>query len=122
MSAKPFVVNNNAAAAVTFSPTVALKDGQQYLDGTVPLSAPRGTVVKHSMADLSKNASTDRHYVQFTKTVFDANGVPFTASIAVSVVLPRTQVTSADVLDLRAFAKNFIGDAAIWPAFTQGDY
>lgn len=122
MSAKTFVVKNNAAANITFSPSVPLKDGQQYLDQSTSLAAPRGAVVKHTMPDLSIGSASDRHYVQFSKTVFDANGKAFQAKIAVSVEVPRTQITSADVADLKSFAKEFIGDATIFQAFLNGDY
>lgn len=122
MGAKQFAVNNSAAAAITFIPTTVLKDGQQYLDNATVLTSPRGAVVKHTMATLTEQSASDRHYAQFTKTVYDSLGKPQTASIAISVVAPRTLVTAADVDDLRSFAKNFVGDATIWPAFIKGDY
>lgn len=122
MGAKNFAVNNSAAAAVTFIPTVVLKDGQQYLDNATALTSPRGAVIKHAMAALNQQSASDRHYAQFTKTVYDSQGNPQTASVAVSVVAPRTLLSAADMEDLRAFTRNFLGDAAIWPAFVKGDY
>lgn len=122
MSGKSFSVNNQAAAAITFNPTIAIKDGIQYIDSTASLSAPRVAAVKHNIAALTSVKASDRHYVQFSKTLFDANGAPYTASVAVSVVIPRSVIASGDVLDLRAFAKNFIGTDTIWNALIQGDY
>lgn len=122
MGSKAFAVNNSAAASITFNPSINLKDGVSYLDTTTELSSPRGAVVKHTMGNLTEAAAVDRHYIQFTKTVYDAMGKPQTASVAISVVIPRTQITAAHVEDLRAFAKNFAGDNVIWPAFCRGDY
>lgn len=112
MAGKTFSVNNAAAAAVTFNPTTALKDGVNYVDSATALSAPRLAVVKHTLAPSTKASGVDRHYVQFSQTRYDANGVPYTYSIGFTEVVPRTVITAADVADGRAFAKNFIGDAA----------
>lgn len=122
MAGKSFGVKNAAATLITFNPTIAIKDGYQYIDSTSNLSNPRLAQVKHNIASLSSNMASDRHYVQFTKTMFYANGAPYTASVAVSVVIPRSVVPASDTSDLRKFAKDFIDTDAIWNGFVQGDY
>lgn len=122
MAGKTFAVNNVAAAAVTFNPTISLKDGQQYADSATTLQAPRFAVVKHTIAGSSSNQAVDRHFLAFSKTVYDTNGKGFTAQVGVSFTVPRTQVSSADLADLRAFAKNFLADDAKCNALLLGDY
>lgn len=122
MSGKSFSVNNAAAASITFNPTIPVKDGVQYIDSSSVLSAPRLATIKHNIALATQNQASDRHYVQFQKTVFDANGKAFTASVGVSIVIPRTVVSSGDVADLRAFAKNLLGTDLIWNGLVLGDY
>jgi hypothetical protein len=122
MSGKSFSVNNAAAASITFNPTIALKDGQQYIDSASTMSAPRLAVVKHTIPLTDSLSKPDRHYVQFSKTMYDANGKAFPARFAISVEAPRTVVTAAEMADLAAFVKNFVGTPAIWNAFLLGDY
>jgi hypothetical protein len=122
MSGKSFSVNNAAAASITFNPTIALKDGQQYIDSASSMAAPRLAVVKHTIPTTDSVSKPDRHYIQFSKTVYDSNGKAFPARISISCEIPRTTVTAADVADLRAFIQNFAGTAVIWNAFLLGDY
>ena len=122
MSGKSFSVNNAAAAAVTFNPTVTLKDGVQYIDASSTLSSPRLAAIKHNIAPATQNLASDRHYVQFTKTMFDAAGKAYTASVGISVVIPRSVIQAGDVADLRSFAKNLLGTDVIWNGLVQGDY
>lgn len=122
MAGKSFSVNNAAAAAIAFTPTTALKDGNNYVDGTTALSSPRIAVVKHTLAPSNKASGVDRHFVQFSQVRYDANGTPYTASIGVSLIIPRTVVTPTDVADLTAFAKNVLGTPAILGALMLGDY
>lgn len=122
MAGKSFSVNNAAAASITFNPTITLKDGVQYIDSSSSLSAPRLCVVKHTIPDTKTALVSDRHYVQFSKTLYDANGQPFTAKVATTVDIPRTVVSSADVADLRAFVKNLLASDTIWNGLVVGDY
>lgn len=122
MAGKTFSVNNAAAAAITFNPTTNLKDGVNYVDSTTALSAPRLAVVKHTLAPSTKSAGIDRHYVEFSQTRYDANGLAFTARVGVSLVVPRTVTTTADVADLVAFSKNFLADTAKMASLQLGDY
>lgn len=122
MSGKSFVVNNNAAAAITFNPTVAITGGQQYIDSSSNMLAPRIAQVKHTIPPISSNKSADRHFVQFSKTMYDATGVAYVASVGVSVVIPRQVVTNSEVADLRKFGANFINTDTIWNGFVVGDY
>ena len=122
MAGKSFSVNNAAAASITFNPTIAVKDGTQYVDSSSSMSSPRLATVKHNIPSTSSNKSSDRHYVQFTKTIYDTNGQPFTASVGVSVVIPRSVITPGDTTDLRKFAQNFLGTDLIWNGLIIGDY
>lgn len=122
MSGKSFSVNNAAASAKTFTPTVPLKDGQQYVESSTPLTAPRMATIKHTIGSPTQSSAVDRHYVQFTKTVYDSLGKAFQASLGVSLVIPRTNIVASDVDDLVAFAKNLLGDATIMNGLKIGDY
>lgn len=122
MSGKSFSVKNAAAASIAFNPTIPVKDGVQYIDSTSVLSSPRLATVKHNIALATQSLASDRHYVQFQKTVFDANGKAFTASVGISIVIPRTVVSAGEVADLRAFAKDFLGTDTIWNGLVLGDY
>lgn len=122
MAGKTFSVNNAAAAAITFNPTILVKDGTQYVDPSTSLATPRMAIVKHTIPSTASASSVDRHYIQFQQTVYDANGKPFQASVSLSIVLPRTVVTGAQYADLRAFAKNFLANDTFMAALITGDY
>lgn len=122
MAGKSFSVNNAAAAAITFNPTVLVKDGTQYVDPSTSLATPRMAVVKHTMPGVGSASAVDRHYVQFQQTAYDANGKAFQAAVGISIVLPRTVVTPAQYADLVAFAKNFLSNAAFMASLITGDY
>lgn len=122
MAGKSFSVNNAAAAAITFNPTILVKDGTQYVDPSTSLATPRMAVVKHTMPGVGSASAVDRHYVQFQQTAYDTNGKAFQAAVGVSIVLPRTVVTPAQYADLVAFAKNFLSNAAFMASLITGDY
>lgn len=122
MSGKSFSVNNAAAASKTFTPTVSITGGTQYIDASVALTAPRIAVVKHTIAPMTQSSAADRHFVQFSKTAYDATGKAHTSSVGITLVIDRATVSSGDVDDLVAFAKNLLIDATILPGLKAGDY
>ena len=122
MAAKSFSVNNAAASSKTFTPTVPVSGGTQYVDASQALTAPRIAVIKHTIAPVSQSHAADRHYVQFLKTTYDSVGKAQTSSIGVSLVISRNGPSATDVADLVAFAKNFLGDSTILAGFEVGDY
>jgi hypothetical protein len=103
-------VNNNAAVAVVFKPSVTIKNGSRYMDAASSLGAPRTLDVTHVMNGPS-STSNDVHVVRFQQS--RANGVAQirTGYGEVRVSVPKDGLTATDIQDLGAFIRNSFTDA-----------
>lgn len=81
----------------------------QRIDSSTTLAEPCFMNVKHTVTGKGA-AAVDRHLVQFTLTKNDASGLPKTAVVNLTIAVPRTTITSADVKKITAHAVDFISD------------
>lgn len=119
MAGKSFTVADTAAANKTFTPTILVAGGSQYAETTSPF---RVATIKHTMPNLGQTGAVDKHLVQFQHMVPDALGKPVFATVNITVQFPRNTVSRANLNDLLAFAKNFIGSSTIVDGLVIGDY
>ena len=103
-------INDNAAVAKTFIPTVQIKDGYEYRDSTSATAAPRTLRVTHVLSALSTNSNT-KAGVRFTQVRLNSAGAVRTSYIDVTISAAKDGVTDADMLDLGAFVRNFLTNA-----------
>lgn len=76
---------------------MSIKDNEAiYRDQGSSLGNERVFRVAHTVA--KNNDGSDRHLVQCNRTDDDADGIPFTGSVYVVLNLPRSGVTSADLI------------------------
>lgn len=73
--------------------------GSKRIDISTTLSAPAFLVIKHTQSGKGKDLA-DRHLVQFTRTVLDSLGAPYTITTNFTLAVPRVAaVTAASVSD-----------------------
>lgn len=77
------------------------------IDNSTTLTAPRIMQIKHSVQKLQNGDVVDRHLVSFSHTVLDAANVPHTLVGNLTLAVPRSTITRANVDDVVAFLKNF---------------
>jgi len=104
------VINNFAAAAKTFIPTVQLPKGYQYRDSGSTADAPRTIDVLHEMGP-SGSASNSKHTVVFRQVRANSAGQLRTEYVKVEYSKPVDGTTPTDSSDLGAFVRNFLTDA-----------
>lgn len=103
-----------SAASKTFTPAVQIANGYQYSDTSSTVNSPRTLQVKHVMLPVSAQTGVDVHTVSFAHTVPDGTlGKNFTASVALTLRIPRTGPTLTNRRDLWTFIKNFLNDANV---------
>jgi hypothetical protein len=91
------VLDDVSGDDVTYRITGRDSGGSKRIDIATTLSAPAFLSVRHSST--GKGADTvDRHLVQFTRTLVDANGVPRTLTVNFTVAVPRSAVMTNTVV------------------------
>lgn len=107
------VIADHAAVNKTFVGQAPIVGGSNRLDSSTNLATPRTMSIRHS-ANGKGSSATDRHLVQFQVTKADVNGNPSYGTVNVTIALGRSgAVVASDILDLIAFAKNFLSDANV---------
>lgn len=108
------VLADYSAANKTFSPSIAVANGSQYVDVSSTVTSPRTLQIKHIMQPASGNTGADVHTVSFAHTVLDSvTSKPYTASIALTLRVPKVGPTIGNRRDLWTFVKNFLTDANV---------
>jgi len=106
-------IADHSAATKTFVSVSPIVGGSNRLDSSSTLAAPRTMSIRHTSTGKGSSA-VDRHLVQFQTTKVDASGNPYTATVNLTIAMARSgAVTSADVLDMISFIKNFLTDANV---------
>lgn len=105
-------INNNAAVAQTFNPSVAIDKGYEYRNGASTVSAPQTIEITHDMK-AAASASNDRHTVVFKQARANASAHMRTGFVQVTLSVPKDGLTATDVSDLGAYTRNFLTDANI---------
>lgn len=102
-------INNFAAVAKTFAPSVSVLNGYDYRETSSPAAAPLSLRITHNISAPS-SISNSKHGVRFTKAAMNASSQLRTGYIDVVVSHPKDGLTAADVSDLGAFVRNFLTD------------
>lgn len=103
-------INNFAAVAKVFTPSVAVPNGNDYRETSSPASAPLVLRVTHNIAAAS-SVSNSKAGVRFTKAAPNAASILRTGYIDVVLSYPKDGLSATDISDLGAFVRNFLTDA-----------
>jgi hypothetical protein len=106
------VLKNEAAASRTFTPVNVAANGITRLDAATTLAEPTRMVINHTTSGKG-DSLIDRHLIQFTRTELDANDVPYTTIVNLTIANPRKATGSATVKDLLSFLKDLIDTAGV---------
>jgi hypothetical protein len=96
--------------AIVYNQLFADSGGSKRYDVASTLIEPRNLVVKHSIQGSGADA-IDRHLVQFTHTKVTTSGAPKTATVNLTLSIPRDSVITATIVhDLVANLVDLISD------------
>lgn len=105
------VVKNAAAANVTLQRLNGDSQKVTYIDVSSTLATPRNMFISHQMS--SAQDGTDRHLVKLTKVALDANSRQCTATLNLTLNVPKLGIVRGDVDDLIAMVKEFLVTANV---------
>lgn len=103
-------INNFAAVAKIFTPSVSVPNGFDYREISTPAAAPLVLRVTHQIAAPSSNSNT-KAGVRFTKSALNSASAVRTGYVDVTISAPKDGLTTGDISDLGAFVRNFLTDA-----------
>jgi hypothetical protein len=113
MFADTLVIDTADGSDVTYKRRSTSSSSSEYIDAASTASAPGLLAIKHTSTGKG-NAAIDRHLVQFTRTVVDVNGNPYTTTVNFTVAVPRASAVTATVVkNLVANAIDFLADLSI---------
>jgi len=105
-------LKSSAGASHTFNLLYKDINGTKRIDVAGTLTEPGPNVIKHTTSGQGVNI-VDRHLIQFSKTLLDALGVPRTATVNMTIALPRSVVlTNTVVADLISYLVSLITDGS----------
>lgn len=108
------VLADYSAANKTFTPSVAVSNGNQYADVSSTVASPRSLTVKHVLLPASAQTGVEVHSLAFAHTAVDSvSGKMYTVSVTLTFRVPRTGPTLGNRRDLWTFVKNFLTDTNI---------
>lgn len=113
-----FTVKNAAAADKVFTPGVQTLGAQTYVGADSTGTATQLALVKHTFG--IEKGKIDKHLLQFTQNRANAAGLRGTVTVNVTVAVPPNGATAADLSDVIAFAKEFLGSATLVPKLLNG--
>lgn len=112
-------INNNAAVAKTFSPSIQVPNGYQYRETGSPADAPRTLDVLHVIANAA-SSSNSKHTLLFKQLRANGASLMRTGYIKTEISVPKDGLTATDVSDLAAFIRNFLTDANLQKVLLGG--
>lgn len=115
---KAFTVADSTATDRLFSPGEASPGSQAYVCATSVPTVPVRAMVKHTFG--IPNGKSDKHLLQFTTSRASAEGQYGTATVNITIAVPAVGATSADVDNCVAYAKSFLGNAALLSELKNG--
>jgi hypothetical protein len=95
--AADIVLDDASGDDITYRLTGQEANGSKRIDIATTLSAPAFLAIRHSQAGKGSD-TVDRHLVQFTRTLIDANGVPRTLTVNLTLAVPRSAVITSQVV------------------------
>jgi hypothetical protein len=96
--------------AVTYNLQNYPQNGAQRIDVSRASNEPRTLLIQHT-ASGKGSAVVDRHLISAKVTELDAGGSPFTATVNLTMAVPRsTAISQTDVLDCLAAIIDLVSD------------
>lgn len=119
--ASSFSVANAAATAKTFTPSIAVSGGTQYVGADSTGPAPQQALIKHTFG--LSSGKNDKHLLQFTQSRIDsATAKAGKVTVNVTITIPPVGATQSDLDDAIAFAKNFLESSTLVAGLENGTY
>lgn len=103
-------INNFAAAAKVFTPSVAVPNGYDYRETTSLAAAPMILRVTHVIPGAGSSSNT-KAGIRFTQGRANGAAQMRTGYIDVQISVPKDGVTDTDISDMGAYVRNFLTDA-----------
>lgn len=103
-------LKNEAAASKSFVTTNVSGSSRTRLDSATSLQNPTKLTISHSTSG-NGDSLADRHLIQATRVEDDADGVPMTTIVNLTISQPRRAADNTSVLDLVSFIKDLIDTA-----------
>lgn len=104
------ILKNLANGDITFTPSVAIPNGYQYRDLSIPLPGLGTLDVSHKIAPMN-SVSNSVHIVRIAKTTLNAAGQPRLGYVEYRISHPRDAITEAHMADSNAEMKSLMSDA-----------
>lgn len=96
--------------------------GAIRIDDSTTLALPRYLTIRHSAQKNKAGEITDRHLVQLAVTKADASGKVATATVNVTIAVPRNGIVSReDVNHIVAFARAITGSIPTMDAILRNE-
>jgi hypothetical protein len=103
-------LDNSTGTESTFNLQAYLPDGARRIDTASTLTEPRTLEIKHTASGKGA-AVVDRHLIAAVSQQADAAGIPYRATVNLTIAVPRNAVFSnTDVADLISYVVDFISD------------
>lgn len=106
------VLKNEAAVSRTFVPTIVLQSGCTRLDMATTLQLPTLLKISNSTSG-SGDSLVDRHLIQASRTELDANSIPFTTIVNLTLAVPRKSPNNTTTYDLVSFIKDLVDTGGV---------
>lgn len=100
-------LKNEAAAARSFVSTIVNGQSVTRLDSATTLQTPTKLMISHNTSG-SGDSLADRHLIQATRVDLDANGLPMTTIVNLTLAVPRRATSNTTVKDLLSFIKDLV--------------
>lgn len=112
MYAETLVLDDQSGDDITYKRTRSDATGSTYIDVGTSLTAPGSLSIRHSTNGKGSDA-TDRHLVQFQRTILTPAGVPRILTVNCTIAVPRDPaVTGQIVKDQVCNLVDFLSDGA----------
>jgi hypothetical protein len=110
MLTQNLALDNSTGVEATFNLQKYLPDGALRIDVASTTTESKSLEIRHTSSGKGA-ASIDRHLISSYWTKPDVAGVPFKATVNLTLAVPRNAVFSnADILDLVAYVIDLISD------------
>lgn len=113
-------LDNSAGVESSFAILYRDSDSTKRIDTAGTLTEPQTCVIKHTTSGQGANI-IDRHLIQFSKLLQDTAGVNRTATVNLTLAVPRnTVITNTVVINLLSFLIDLVADGSFSAAGIGG--
>lgn len=110
--ASTLTLKNEAAASRSFVTTVVNGQSCTRLDSATTLQNPTKLVISHNTSGKGESLC-DRHLIQATRVEPDAQGIPMTTVVNLTIAVPRRAVSNTTAYDLVSFIKDLVDTSGV---------